>query len=254
MTACGQDVGMSDPVYELFYWPTIQGRGEFVRLAFEESDVPYVDVARLPVSRGGGVPAITPFLRGEEKGLAPFAPPFLRVGDLVIAQTANILHYLAPRLSLVPESEASKTAALQLQLTIADFVSEAHDVHHPIAGSLYYEDQKTEAARRAASFLAERIPKYLGYFERVLERNGHGHLIGSKISYPDLSMFQVMVGLGYAFPNAMQRIERKVPELCALRDRVAKRPHIAAYLASTRRLPFSTSDLFRHYPELDGLA
>lgn len=249
-----QDGEMSEPVYELFYWPTIQGRGEFVRLAFEEADVPYVDVARLPVSKGGGVGAMTPFLRGEEKGLPPFAPPFLRHGELVLAQTANILNFLGPRLSLAPESERGRAQALQVQLTIADFVAEAHDVHHPIASSLYYEDQKMEAKRRAAAFLSERIPKFLGYFERVLEHNEHGHMIGTKLSYVDLSMFQLMVGLAYAFPNAMERFSRRTPGLVALRDRVAKRPRIDAYLKSDRRRPFSTDDLFRHYPELDGQA
>ena len=244
---------MSDPEYQLFYWPTIQGRGEFVRLAFEEAGVPYVDVARLPVSRGGGVPAMTPFLRGEEKGLAPFAPPFLRVGDLVIAQTALILHYLGPRLSLVPENEAGQLAALQLQLGVADFASEVHDVHHPIASSLYYRDQQVEAKRRAAPFLSERMPKYLGYFERVLEHGGRGHMIGTRVSYVDLSIFQVVVGLEYAFPNAFGRFRRHIPELLSLRDRIAQRPRVAAYLASDRRVPFSTDDLFRHYPELDGL-
>ena len=41
-------------VYELHYWPRIQGRGEFVRLALEQAGAEYVDVARGPKSSGGG--------------------------------------------------------------------------------------------------------------------------------------------------------------------------------------------------------
>ena len=242
---------MVDPAYELYYWPTIQGRGEFVRLSLEDAGAHYVDVARLPESEGGGVPALMKFLRGTADGLAPFAPPFLKSGELVIGQTANILAYLGPRLGLVPSDEPSRLRANQLQLTLADFVDEAHDVHHPVAVSLYYEDQKPEAKRRAASFVAERIPKYLGYFERVLERNGGEHLVGNRISYVDLSMFQLLAGLEYAFPRVMAAVGSRYPALVGLRGRVALRPRLAAYLSSPRRLPFNQHGLFRHYPELD---
>src|SRR5687767_12890133 len=136
--------------YELYYWPTIQGRGEFVRLAFEEAGAAYVDVARLPASEGGGAAAIVALLRAEGPGLAPFAPPFVKAGDLVVAQTAAILQFLAPRLGLVPDDEAARVGAHQLQLTLADLVGEVHDTHHPIAVDEYYEDQKPEARRRAA--------------------------------------------------------------------------------------------------------
>jgi glutathione S-transferase len=231
----------------LYYWPTIQGRGEFVRLLLEEAGADYVDVARTK----GGMAAMSRFLEGEEPGALPFAAPFVKVGDVVVSQTANILAYLAPRFGLVPDGEALRAEASQIQLTIADFVGEIHDVHHPIAGSLYYEDQKKEAKRRAQDFVKSRLPRYLGGMEDVLERNGEW-LVGRGLSYVDLSAFQVIEGLRYAFPKTMKRIERKVPRLVALRDRVAKRPRIAAYFASERRLPFNQQGIFRHYPELDG--
>jgi glutathione S-transferase len=244
-----------DPVakktdYELYYWPTIQGRGEFVRLLLEEAGAPYVDVARLPAAEGGGVPAIMKMLGGGHP-LLPFAPPILKHGDLVVAQTSNILLYLAPRHGLVPAYEQGRLAANQLMLTIADLVAETHDTHHPIAGSLYYEDQKAEALRRSAAFIRIRVPKFLGYFERVLQDSGGAHLVGNALSYVDLSMFQLLAGLAYAFPRTMARLAPTLPGLMALSDRVASRPRIAAYLSSSRRLPFSEGGIFRRYPELD---
>jgi glutathione S-transferase len=234
--------------YELYYWSGIQGRGEFVRLALEEAGADYVDVARQDES------AMLRLLNGEEIPRPPFAPPFLRAGRLVIGQTANILLYLGPRLGLVPVDEAGRLWAHQLQLTIADFVDEAHDTHHPIASSLYYDEQKPEAQRRAADFRQRRIPKYLGYFERVLARNPEGdeHLVGDRLSYPDLSLFQIVAGLRYAFPATMAQQEKSYPRVVALYDRVAARPRIAAYLASPRRLPFNEHGIFRRYPELDA--
>src|SRR5260221_3261454 len=245
---------MADEDYELYYWPGIQGRGEFIRLAFEEAGVPYVDVARLPEGKGGGIPAMMKILKNHEGGLAHFAPPILKSGDLLISQTANILAYVAARHGLVPDDEASRLHAHQLQLTMADFVVEAHDVHHPIGSSLYYEEQKPESKRRAAVLHRERLPKFLGYFERVLEQNENGrglYLIGSGPTYVDLSMFQMMSGLLYAFPKAMARHAPTIPRLLSLRERVAARPRIAAYLASDRRIPFNLHGLFRYYPELD---
>jgi len=234
--------------YELYYWPSVQGRGEFVRLALEEADAEYDDVARLPQK---GVPAQMHFLEGKSRGRLPFAPPFLKAGKLVIAQTANILLWLAPRHGLAPKNEAERLWAHQLQLTIADWLVEAHDAHHPIGGAFYYEDQKPESKRRAAHFTAERLPKFLGYFERALMREKGGWLLGKAFSYADLSLFQMIAGLRYAFPRAMQRLEAKVPRQVALHDRVASRPRIAAYLASKRRIPFNQHDIFRNYPELD---
>lgn len=232
--------------YELYYWTGIQGRGEFVRLTLEDAGAEYLDVAREK-----GDEAIIPFLRGQQPGAQPFAPPFLRAGRQVIAQTANILAFLAPRHALVPASAASQTYALQLQLTIADIVAEAHDTHHPIAVEKYYEDQRPEARRRAASFREERIPKFLGYFEQILDRNDGRHALGKRHSYVDLSLFQLMAGLEYAFPRTMKGLRRRTSHLRALSERVADRPRIAAYLASPRRLAFNEDGIFRHYPELE---
>lgn len=242
--------------YELFYWPGIQGRGEFVRLALEDADVAYRDVAREPA----GMKALQSMLRasGSPSAPAPLAPPFLRHRKLIIAQTAAILHYLGPRLSLVPAGESGRMAALQHQLTIADWASEVHDTHHPIAISLYYEDQKREAQRRSEHFRDERLPKFLRYFEGVLASGSHAsrrsYLTGARCSYADLSLFQMVAGLRYAFPRTFKRVSRKAPRVLELSDRIAERPRIAAYLASPRRLPWNESGLFRHYPVLDGPA
>lgn len=242
------------PRYELYYWPSIQGRGEFIRLAFHEAGVPYVDVARLSEKEGGGMPALQRALRGDEGGLRPFAPPILKAGDTVLAQVACILHFLGPRLGLVPSDEAKRAQALQLQLTIADFVSEVHDTHHPIANGIVYEDQKPEAKRRAGFFVSQRLGRFLGYFEEALQRNPQSDkqaLLGAGLSYVDLSMFQVLRGVEYAFPNAFARVKPTIPLLVELAAHVEERPRIAAYLASADRLPFSEQDLFRRYPELD---
>lgn len=242
---------MSDTPYELYYWPEIQGRGEFIRLALEDAGAPYADVCRRPAKQGGGTQAMMRLMRAPGDALEPFAPPFLKHGDLLVGQTANVLLFLGPRLGLVASGEANRLRAHQLQLTLADLVAEAHDTHHPIASSLYYEDQRPEAARRAAAFLEERIPKFLGYFERVLAAAGGEHFVGGAPSYVDLSMFQVLAGLRYAFPKAMKKVSPEVPRLITLGARVAERPRIAAYLASPRRLPFNQQGIFRHYPELD---
>jgi glutathione S-transferase len=236
--------------YELYYWPTIQGRGEFVRLALEEAGADYVDVAR----HRGGVAAMQRLMDGAVAAHPPFAPPFLKDGNVLIGQTANILLYLGRRHGLAPRDEAGRMWAHQLQLTIADSVDEAHDTHHPIASGLYYEDQRAEARRRAADFIANRIPKYLGYFEQVLESNPQGdrHLIRRRVSYCDLSLFQLVAGLRHAFPRAMTRLEPGFARIIALHDRVAGRPHIDAYLKSPRRIAFNEQGIFRHYPELDA--
>ncbi len=235
--------------YELYYWPSIQGRGEFVRLALEEAGADYADVAR-----GAGAAAIMPFLNDAAIAQPPYAPPILKAGRLLIAQTANILLYLGPRHGLAPAAEAGRLFVNQLQLTLADLTDETHDTHHPIASSLYYEDQKPEALRRSAAFIKARLPKYLDYFERILERNPRGErfLVGGKLSYADLSLFQVVAGMSYAFPRAMARMDKSHARVRALHDRVAARPRIKAYLASPRRIAFNELGIFRHYPELDG--
>lgn len=248
--------------YELFYWPTLQGRGELVRLVLEAAGVPYLDVARMPVEMGGGVRRIIELRDqsneagskegGSREGMLPFAPPFLRVGDLLISQTAVIVDFLGERFGLAPEDEAGRRAARQLQLTIADVFSEVHDTHHPVSVAKVYEDQKAEARRAARAFTGLRLPKWLAYFEKVLERNGGEQLVGDAISYVDLSLFQLVEGLEYAFPSAMARQREAHPLVFALRDRVKARPAIAAYLASDRRLPFNEQGIFRYYAELDS--
>jgi glutathione S-transferase len=235
--------------YELYYWPEIQGRGEFVRLALEEGGADYVDVAR---RRGGsGVDAMKRFMNAERLRRAPYAPPFLKAGKLVIAQSALILHYLAPRLKLVPRREADRLWALQLQLTIIDLVKEIHDTHHPVSSQLYYEDQRPVAKRAAKEFWRVRVPKLLGYFENVLTHSRGPYVFGRNVSYVDLSLFQIVDGLRYAFPKRMKRFEKKVPRLVKLRDSVADRPRIAAYLQSARRISFNEWGIFRAYRELD---
>jgi len=222
--------------YELYYWPGIQGRGEFIRLALEDAGAEYVDVARRP----RGMEAMMVQMKRNHV----FAPPFLRAGTTVVAQTALILHYLGPRLGLAPKSEAGRSWLHQQQLTISDWIVEAHDTHHPLGGGLYYEDQKPEARRRSQLFLRDRIPKYMGYFERLPRPK--------TFTYLDLSLFQMIEGLRYAFPRGFSRVERKYPKLIALHERVAQRKRLAAYLASKRRVPFNTQGIFRHYPELDA--
>ena len=242
------------PRFELYYWPGLQGRGEFVRLILEDAGAGYVDVARLPPSEGGGPQAIVRMMKEARGPLPPRAPPILKDGELVLAQTATICAYLAEQSGLAPKDEAGRLHARQLQLTIADLVTEAHDTHHPIATGRYYEEQKKEAHERATYFRQERMPKFLGYFERVLQENPQApgqHLVGDGFTYVELSLFQVLEGLRYAFPNAFKRLEPQIPGLLALRDRVAARPRIAAYLKSERRLPFNEQGIFRHYPELD---
>jgi glutathione S-transferase len=239
-------------IYELYYWPGIQGRGEFVRLALEEANADYVDFALLPEDEGGGVPALRRFLEGKDIARPPFAPPFLKAGRQLIGQTANILFFLGERLRLAPRDEAGRLWTHQLQLTIADFIVEIHDTHHPIAGGLYYAQQKREALRRSKDFIANRLPKFLGYFERVLQRNARGPgMVGRRLTYVDLSMAQVIAGLGYAFPIASRRALRSRPRLRSLHDAVFARPRIQRYIASGRRLAFNDDDIFRHYAELD---
>jgi len=207
-------------------------------------------VARKP-DKDGGVPAMMTFLDGEEVKHPPFAPPFLRSGKLLIGQTANILLFLGARHGLAPGTEAGRLWTHQLQLTIADLVGEVHDTHHPIASALYYDDQRPEAERRAADFRHARMPKYLHYFEGVLERSGGKYLLGRRLTYADLSLFQIVEGLRYAFPKATARLERKIPRVIDLHDAVANRPRLKAYLASERRILFNEQGIFRHYPELD---
>jgi glutathione S-transferase len=234
--------------YELYYWPTIQGRGEFVRLALEEAGADYVDVAR---KGKAGMAAMTRLLEGKSSPRPPYAPPFLKAGKTVVAQTANVLFYLGPRLNLAPRDEEGRLWTHQLQLTISDLVVEIHDTHHPVSGWLYFEEQIPSALRRTKDFWRYRVPKFLGYFERVLQKNGGQYIVGRRLTYVDLSLFQIVEGLRYAFPKRMKRFEKKVPGLIALHDRVVKRPRIKAYLESERRIPFSQWGIYRYFKELD---
>jgi glutathione S-transferase len=239
-------------IYELYYWPSVQGRGEFVRLALEEGGAQYRDVAR-ESGKGTGMAAMMRLLNGRV-ARPPFAPPFLKAGRLLIGQTANILQFLGPRHGLAPKALAGRLWTHQLQLTIVDFLVEIHDSHHPVAGGLYYEDQRREARRRAADFVMNRLPKFLGYFETVLAQRASGkhYALGAHLSYVDLSLFQIISGLNFAFPRAMAGARRKYPRLLALHSRIQDRPRIAAYLASPRRIAFNNEGIFRHYPELDA--
>jgi glutathione S-transferase len=233
--------------YELWYWSGIPGRGEFVRLALEEAGLPYTDSAR----EKDGDKEMMAQIKAEHS-TPSFAPPYLKADKLTIGQTANILLFLGERHGLAPKADAGRFWVHQLQLTIADLVAEVHDGHHPIASSAYYEDQKAEAAKRTKDLRETRLPKYLGYFDGILERSSGHWLAGKRVSYADLSLFHVVEGLRYAFSKTMRRLEKKYAHLAPLHDRVAKRPRIAAYLASDRRPPFNTDGIFRHYPELDG--
>lgn len=245
------------PRYQLHYWPSIQGRGEFVRLAFEAAGVDYADVARGTGVPRQGMPSLLSWLQDDSILTPPFAPPVLQHGKFVIAQTAAILLYLGPRLGLVGRSEASRLWTHQIQLTIADAVTDAHDTHHPISGALYYEDQKPEALRRAKEFREKRLPKYLAWFEAILSRNpgnqgaGKRHLVGQRLSYADLSLFQLIDGCLYAFPQGTSKALEQAPQVRRLHDEVARHKRLAVYLSSERRIAFNEDGIFRRYPDLD---
>jgi glutathione S-transferase len=240
--------------YEFFYWPEIQGRGEFVRLALEDADAAFIDVARGSESEGRGVPAMLALMRGEGTSHIPFAPPFLRDGSVIVSHTATILLYLGARIGLAPTDEDGRLWTHQIQLTITDIVKEVYNSHHPIDEDQWFHEQKDEAIARAAVFRRDRLPKFLGWFERILQANPAGvdHLVGSSVTYADLSLFQLIEGLRFAFPLAVERELAKLPRVTALHSAVAERPRLKAYLASGRRVPFKETGIFRRYLELDG--
>ncbi|HEU5074757.1 MAG TPA: glutathione S-transferase [Polyangiaceae bacterium] len=245
-----QASAMPDSAYELYYWPTIQGRGEFVRLVLEDADQPYVDVARLPEADGGGSASLKRVLAESPVG---FAPPMLKHGSLSICQTLQISSYLARRHGRMPSGPSGEYDAQHLAGTLYDFTVEIHNVHHPVSSALYYEDQKAEAVRAAAAFFEHRLPKFLGFFERCIEKNAQQSpwLLGAELSYVDLWLFQVVSGLKYAFPRSMEQCLNRTPNIAVAHAAVAARPRLAAYLRSERRIPFNEQGLFRHYPELD---
>ncbi|MBB3871314.1 MAG: glutathione S-transferase [Brevundimonas sp.] len=233
--------------YELYYWPTIQGRGEFVRLALEAAGADYVDISRQDDGKA--------MMKLMETATTPaFAPPFLRLGDRTIGQVAAILAWLGPQLGISPNGDSDRAWLNQIQLTFADLVAEAHDTHHPVDLMAYYDEQKSEAARRSKVFREQRIGKFLRWAEQVLIANPYGPdwLVGERLTYADLSLFQVVEGLGYAFPKATEAVLNTTPHIVAVRDRVAALPRVSAYLKSDRRIPFNEDGIFRRYPELDG--
>lgn len=240
-----------DPTYELYYWPFLQGRGEFVRLVLEEGGVRYIDVARQPEAQGGGVKAILELRAGRISGIDAFAPPVLKVGALAVSQTPVICAYLGERLGLVGEREAARLEARAMQNTICDRVDEAHNTHHPISSALTFEEQRDAARQASQLFCSQRLPVVLAYFEACIGRSQSHHLMAGGFSYVDLALFQLMEGLVYAFPHAMAALGHASPQVLELVERVRERPRIAAYLASERRIAFNEDGVFRRYPELD---
>ncbi|MCV0384391.1 MAG: glutathione S-transferase [Erythrobacter sp.] len=243
---------MSGAAYDLWYWPSIQGRGEFVRVFMEAAGLSYRDRARETDAQ-----ALVEDMEARAEGgdFAPYAPPYLveRETDFAIAQVAHIVSWLTGHHDLGSGDEQTDLHLIQLQLTITDIVAEAHDTHHPVAGSLYYDDQKDAAARAAKAFREERMPKYFDHFEQALEvREGGPFVLGERWSHVDTSLFQLVEGLRYAFPQRMKALEGDYPALVACRDAVADIEGVAAYCDSDRRLAFNEDGIFRHYPELDA--
>jgi glutathione S-transferase len=230
--------------YNLWYWPDIQGRGEFIRLALEAAGIDYLDCAR-----EGGADALMKDMASYDR--PPFAPPYLELDGMAIAQVANILAYLGQQHDLAPSNMADRFWVHELQLTMADLVAEVHAIHHPVEMMAYYDDQKPEAARAAAQFREERLPKFLKYFDHAADANPGDWLIDHRWSYADTSLFQLVEGLRYMFPKRMERLESDYPGVIRVHDLVADLPGIRAYLKSDRRLPFNEDGIFRHYPELD---
>lgn len=252
------------PPYELLYWPGIPGRGEFIRLAFEAAGVSYKDPANEPDGPGAKVVAslISKDDLGGDGNPPVFAPPALKVpgegkdgAPLLIYQTPAILSYLGDKLGLAGEDEVDKMTVLSHTLTALDLNNETHDTHHPVAVAQYYEDQKDEALKKATDFRENRIPKFFSFFERVLKANeAQGQvkfLVGNKLTYADTTLWHVLSGLKFAYPNELKAREKDYPLLLgSFYESVAQTKGVKEYLESERRLPFSMG-IFRHYPELD---
>jgi glutathione S-transferase len=232
--------------YDFWYWSTIPGRGEFVRLTLEACGIPYRDRARID-----GDEALMADMERHDAGPA-FAPPYLVTDGRTVAQTANILFYLSERHECGPTGMKPRYWLAQVQLTIMDMAAEAHDVHHPVGPDLYHEQQQAESLRAAHGFRQQRIPKYLTYFERALAADPGDWLTTGRWSYADLSLFHLIAGLRYAFPLRMTTLMPSFPRLADLHDRVVALPELRDYLGSDRRLAFTNEDVFRHYPELDA--
>lgn len=239
-------------VYDLWYWPSIQGRGEFVRLFMAAAGIEWRDRAR----DEGAEALVADMEQRAEQGFAPYAPPYVVAKDdgdeLAIAQVAHILAWLTDRHDIGSGDMATDLHLIQLQLTITDIVAEVHDVHHPIASGLYYDDQKEAASRAAKAFREERIPKYFDHFEQALGVNDGPFMRGERWSQVDTSLFQLVEGLRYAFPKRMEAVESDHPRIVSCRDAVADIGGVAGYLASDRRIAFNEDGIFRHYSELDA--
>ncbi|MDE0933252.1 MAG: glutathione S-transferase [Novosphingopyxis baekryungensis] len=231
--------------YDLWYWPSIQGRGEFVRLALEAAEIAYTDRAR-----EDGAEALLDDMDART-GIKPYAPPYLVDGDLCIAQTAHIVSWLGAKHGFCGSDERETLGLIQLQLVVTDIVAEAHDTHHPVATGDYYDEQKEEAKRAAKGFREERMPKYFDHFETALNASDGPFVTGASWSHVDTSLFQLVRGLQYAFPKRMAALLPDYPKLAACADAVEALPGIRAYLDSDRRIAFNEDGIFRHYPELD---
>ncbi|MEF2072154.1 glutathione S-transferase family protein [Consotaella aegiceratis] len=241
-------------MFELYYWPGIPGRGEYPRLVLEAAEAPYREMVQLSSKEGGGMSAMSAFLDGGAGDYVPFAPPFLKDGDVVVSQSGVIAAYLGEKLGPAPQSEPDRVFARSVAVTTADLATEAHDVHHPVGSGRYYEEQKPEALRQAEEFRSERMPKFLGWYETLIGHNstGSGFLVGDRMTYADLGLFHSVEGLRYAFPRRMATLEGHYPKVLALCAKVAAQPAVKHYLDSDRRQPFNENGIFRHYPELDG--
>ena len=231
--------------YQLWYWPSIPGRGEFVRLFMEAGELEYTDMAREQ-----SADALVEDMHARE-GIQPFAPPYLVDEDVTIGQTALILLYLSDKEGLGSGDLATDLKLMQLQMDIADLVEEVHSTHHPVASSQYYADQMDAAYDKAEDFRANRIPKYLIHFDNALAASGGPFVLGEQWSHVDTSLFQVMEGLDYAFPRYMAEMQGSWPHLEALQAAVPEIEGVAAYLASENRMEFNEDGIFRHYEELD---
>jgi len=231
---------------QLWYWPSIPGRGEFIRLPLEAAGVPYRDMAREL-----GADALMEDME-KRQGHRPFAPPYIVDGGLVIGQVAHILTVLSDRHGFGAGELSRDLQLIQLQLDITDVVEEVHSVHHPLGVGKYYEEQKEAALIRAKEFREERMVKWLNHFEHELSLEGGPFVLGERWSHVDTSLSQLLRGLAYAFPRRSAALQGRYPRLQACREAVANLPGVAAYRASDRCIPFNKDGIFRHYPELDA--
>lgn len=236
------------PSYTLYYWPSIPGRGEFVRLVLEALGAPYRDVAREESVEEGS--ALVQKMRQQAPfARRHFAPPLLEGDGVVLSQTPVICSWLGERHGLIPDGEQARVEGRVWQATIADIVNEVHALHHPIATSLYFEDQREEARRATREFCEERLDTWLEHLEGGISEEGP-FLFGATLSHVDCALFQLVRGLRYALPGPMQARHTNIPRLSALCEAVAAQDRIARYLESARCIPFNEDGIFRHYPEL----